>query len=275
MSPQIFIQLDRPNAAYRPGEVLRGAAVVVTRAVLKPRAIALRIIGDEVTTLGPNVLMTEHTHPYDLNYPLWSASIEQDELPPGEHSLPFTLALPPGLPPTFNGELTKIAYRVEVKINRALHPDIHADLPVHIRVPLIEDADQPVRASASLPNGARVEVHLPCSGYLPGDHVLGQLTVLGLTQPLKSATVDLLSREKGEAREFVDHVEHVRVRAEIDPGQLSGGQPFPIDLPIPADADPSFVAQHSSKTRLVRAHLTLSDGHTLTAEAVIRVGQHD
>ena len=49
----------------------------------------------------------------------------------------------------------------------------------------------------------------------------------------------------------------------------------PSGLPLPDDADPSFVGQHSSKARFVRARLTFSDGHTLTTEAIIRVGQRD
>jgi hypothetical protein len=82
----------------------------------------------------------------------------------------------------------------------------------------------------------------------------------------------LISREKGEAHEFVDHVEKVRVREEIDPARLISGQPFSIDLPIPLDVDPSFIAQHSAKARMVRAQIDLADGHSLTTEAVIRVG---
>ncbi|NTU66017.1 MAG: hypothetical protein HGB05_22085, partial [Chloroflexi bacterium] len=76
----------------------------------------------------------------------------------------------------------------------------------------------------------------------------------------------------GEAREFADHVEHVRVRAEIDPAQLSGGQPFPIDLPIPEDADPSFVGQHSAKSRSVRARIDCANRPAILAEVPISVG---
>jgi hypothetical protein len=274
ISAQIFLQLDRADGVYRPGEALRGACVIVTRAALRTRAVTLHIIGDEITTLGPNVLMTEHTHPYQLAYPLWSASIEQDQLPAGEHTFTFTTALPPGLPPTFNGELTKIAYRIEVKIDRALLPDLRAERPVTIRVPLLIDLDKPVRASASLRDGLTLELALAAGGCYPGDHVTGTLQLIGRpAAEITAVTVEIASREKGQAREFADHVEHVRVRAEIDPAQLAGGQPYPIDLPLPDDADPSFVAQHSAKSRYVRARVTLADGRALLAETVIRVGQ--
>lgn len=241
---------------------------------LRARTVMLHAIGDEITSLGPNVLMTEHTHPFNLSFSLWSPGAEQDRLPTGEHTFPFEFALPPSLPPTFKGELTTIAYRLEAKVNRPLATDLHTEQQLIVRVPPPADADKPVRASASSSSGLTLELELKASGYCPGDHVAGALHIIGALPAIKTVVVEIVSREKGEAREFADHVDHVRVRAEIDPAQFSGGAPCPIDLPLPDDADPSFVAQHSSKTRSVRAQLTLADGHTLTTETVIRVGQH-
>jgi hypothetical protein len=242
---------------------------------LRARAVMLHASGDEITSLGPNVLMTEHTHPFTLSFTLWSPAADQDRLPAGEYTFPFEFALPANLPPTFKGELTTIAYRLEAKINRLLATDLHAEQQLIVRVPPPADADKLVRASASLSSGLTVELALKASGYCPGDHVLGALHIIGAPPPIKTVVVEVASREKGEAREFADHVDHVRVRAEIDPAQISGGAPCPIDLPLPDDADPSFVAQHSSKTRYVRAQLTLADGDTLSTEAIIRVGQRE
>jgi len=247
----------------------------VVRSELRPRGITLHAIGDEITSLGPNVAMAEHTHPFNLSFNLWSPTTEHDRLPIGEHTFPFEFALPANLPPTFKGELTTIAYRLEAKVNRPLATDLHAEQQLIVRMPPPVDADKPVRASASLKTGLTLELELKASGYCPGDHVVGALHLIGTPPALKSVVVEVISREKGEAREFADHVEHVRVRAEIDPAQFTGGAPCPIDLPLPDDADPSFVGQHSSKTRYVRAQLTLADGHTLTTEAIIRVGQRD
>jgi hypothetical protein len=82
----------------------------------------------------------------------------------------------------------------------------------------------------------------------------------------------VISRETGEAHEFTDHFDKVRVRAEIDTARLTGGQPFPIDLPLPEDADPSFVGQHSTKSRLVRARIECATAPAVIAEVTIRVG---
>jgi hypothetical protein len=275
MPAQLFIQLDRAEASYRPGEVVRGRLRVIVRTELRPRGITLHAIGDEVTSLGPNVLMTEHTHPFDLSFHVWSPTADQDVLPVGEHPFPFEFALPANLPPTFKGEFTTIAYRLEAKIDRPLAADLHAEQELIVRALPPVNADQPRRASASLDTGLTLELELNAGGFCPGDHVLGALRVSGSHAPIQAAIVELVSREKGEAREFADHVERVRVRAEIDPAQLSGGQPYPIDLPLPDDADPSFIAQHSSKTRSVRVALTLADGQTVTTETLIQVGQRE
>jgi hypothetical protein len=275
ISAQLFIQLDRSTATYRPGETVRGSVRVIVQSELRARAITLHAVGDEITSLGPNVLMTEHTHPFDLSFNLWSPVVDQDKLPVGEKTFPFEFVLPINLPPTFKGELTTIAYRLEAKIDRPLATDLHAEQSFSVRVPPPVDADKPVRASASLSSGLTLELALQAGGYCPGDHVRGALHLIGAAPAITAIAVEVYSREKGEAREFADHVEHVRVRAEIDPAQFSSNAPYPIDLPLPDDTDPSFVAQHSSKTRYVRAQVTLEDDHKLTTEATIRVGQRD
>ncbi len=270
---QLAIQLENADATYRPGVALYGAVRINARTDLRPRNVTLHAFGDEITTLGPNVLMTEHTHPFDLSFQLWSPSIDQDKLPKGEHSFPFEFVLPPILPPTFSGEFTHIAYRIEVKVDLPLQADLRCEQPFIVRVPPLSDVDKPLRASTSTADGLRLELDLKSSGGYPGDHMSGDLHAIGLGhRSIKGARIDLISREKGAAREFVDHFEKMRVRMEIDPAALNSGQPFPIELPIPDDVDPSFVSQHSSKLRLVRAQIDLADGQSLTTEAVIRIG---
>ena len=271
MPAQISLQVDQ--SVYRPGETVRGTIHLIVRSDLRPRNVLLHAFGEEVTTLGPNTLMTQHSHPFDLSFNLWSPSAHDDRLLKGEYDFPFDFALPPVLPPSFNGEFTRIIYLLEAKVDLALHTDIRGEQVLHILPAPLTAAEQPVSASATSPQGVRLELALNASGFYPGDHVAGTLRVSGAEQqPLTTAMVELISHEKGEAREFTDHFDKVRVRIEIDPAQLIGGQPFPIDFPIPEDADPSFVAQHSAKSRLVRATLEGSNLPPLIAEAVITIG---
>lgn len=254
---------------------MRGTVRLIARSDLRPRSVTLHAIGDEVTTLGPNVLMTEHTHPFDLSFPVWGPSIDQDRLRAGEHIFPFEFVLPIALPPSFSGEFTQIAYRLEAKVDLPLQPDLKIEQLFVVRVPPLIGADKALRATTSTPPGLTLELDLKSSGFYPSDHVSGTLQVIDLGgQTIQAAKVELISREKGEAHEFVDHVEKVRVREEIDPAVLSSGQAFQIDLPIPPDVDPSFAGQHSAKSRLVRAQIDLAGGQVLTTEAIIRVGAH-
>ncbi len=269
MPAQISLQLDQSH--YRPGETVRGTIHVTVQHDVRPRNVLLHVFGEEVTTLGPNTLMTQHSHPFDLSFNLWSPTAHQDKLPKGDYDFPIEFALPSVLPPSFNGEFTRIVYLIEAKVDLPLQADIRCEQALHILPPPLSKTGQPISATAQAAQGAKLELTLSDNGFYPGDEVQGTVCVSG-TAHVTAATVELVSREKGEAREFSDHFDKVRVRIEIDPAQLNGGQPFPITIPIPADADPSFVAQHSAKSRLVRARIESPDFSPLIAEAVINVG---
>ena len=271
MSAQISLQLDKPN--YRPGETMHGTLHLTAGGELRPRGVMVHAFGEEVTTLGPNALMTQRSNLFDLSFNVWSPTAHDDKLSKGEYDFPFEFALPAALPPTFNGEFTRILYVIAGKIDLPLHADLHHEHQFTVVPAPLTDAQKPVRTTTQSPQGMRVELALTASGFYPGDHVQGTLQVTGLASTtLNTAMVEVLSREKAEAHEFADHFDKVRVRAEIDPARLSGGEPFSIDLPLPDDADPSFTAQHSAKSRLVRATIQGANAGTLIAEVPITVG---
>jgi hypothetical protein len=271
MPAQISMQLDQPT--YRPGDRVRGKLHLTARSDLRPRGVGVHAFGEEVTTLGPNALMTQRSNPFDLSFNLWSPTAHDDRLPAGEYDFPFDFTLPAALPPTFSGEFTHILYVVAAKVDLPLHADIHYEHQFTVLAAPLLEADKPARTTAQSPQGVKVELALTASGFYPGDHIQGTLQVTGAGPTiLTAATVEIVSREKAEAREFADHFEKVRVRAEIDPARISCGQPFPLDLPLPADADPSFVGQHSAKSRLVRARIDCAAAPAVIAEVAIRVG---
>ena len=271
MSAQISLQLDRPT--YRPGDIVHGSLHLAAHSDLRPRGVVVHTFGEEVTTLGPNALMTQRSYLFDLSFNLWSPTAHDDRLPKGEYDFPFEFTLPAALPPTFDGEFTRILYVVAAKVDLPLQADIHHEHQFTVLSAPLTDAAKPVRTTAQSPQGLRVELALNASGFYPGDHVQGTLRVTGVeSTTLTAATVEIVSREKAAAREFADHFDKVRVRAEIDPARLSGGEAFPIDLPLPDDADPSFVGQHSAKSRLVRARLDCANAPEVIAEAIINIG---
>ena len=147
MPAQISLQLDK--SVYRPGETVRGTIHLIVRSDLRPRNVLLHAFGEEVTTLGPNTLMTQHSHPFDLSFNLWSPSAHDDRLLKGEYDFPFDFALPPALPPSFNGEFTRIVYLLEAKVDLALHTDIRGEQVLHILPAPLVYADLPVSASAA------------------------------------------------------------------------------------------------------------------------------
>jgi sporulation-control protein spo0M len=271
MPAQISLQLEKTS--YRPGDTVRGTLHLSARSELRPRDVVLHVFGEEVIMLGPNSLMSERSHTFDLSISLWKPAAHDDKLPQGEHDFPVEFVLPAGLPPSFNGEFTRIVYLITGKVDLPLHSDIHHEHQFNVLPAPLTETEKPVRTVAQSPQGVRVELALTASGFYPGDHIQGTLQVTGLASAkLTAVIVEIVSREKAEAHEFVDHFDKVRVRAEIDPAQLSGGQSFPIDLPIPEDADPSFVGQHSAKSRLVRATLHCANAPALITEVPITLG---
>jgi hypothetical protein len=271
MPAQISVQLAKPN--YRPGDTVQGVLHLTVRSDLRPRGVHVHAFGEEVTTLGPNTLMTERSNPFDLSFNVWSPTAHDDKLPAGEYDFPFEFTLPAVLPPTYNGEFTRILYVISGRIDRPLHTDIHHEHQFRVLPAPLIGAEKPARTAAQSPQGVRVELALTASEFYPGDHVRGTLQVTELAaSKLTAAMVEIVSREKAEAHEFVDHFDKVRVRAEIDPAKLIGGEPFPIDLPIPEDADPSFEGQHSAKSRLVRATVHYANAPALIAEVPIVLG---
>ncbi len=271
MPAQMSLQLDKPD--YRPGDTVHGTLHVTAQSDLRPRGVNVHAFGEEVTTLGLNALMTQRSKPFDLSFNVWSPTAHDDKLPRGEYDFPFEFTLPATLPPTFTGEFTRIVYVIAGKVDLPLHADIHHEHQFTMLPAPLTGGEKPVRTAAQSPQGVRVELALTASGFYPGDHVQGTLHVAGVEPAkLSAATVEIISREKAEAHEFADHFDKVRVRAEIDLARLSGGQPFPIDLPLPDDADPSFVGQHSAKSRLVRARIDCANAAAVITEATIQVG---
>src|SRR5512135_975726 len=114
MPAQISLQLDQPT--HRPGDIVRGSLHLVARSDLRPRGVVVHAFGEEVTSLGPNTLMTQRSYPFDLSFNLWSPTAHDDRLPAGEYDFPFEFTLPATLPPTFNGEFTRILYVIAAKV---------------------------------------------------------------------------------------------------------------------------------------------------------------
>ena len=159
--------------------MVHGSLHLTARSDLRPRGVVVHAFGEEVTTLGPNTLMTQRSYPFDLSFNLWSPTVHDDKLLQGEYDFPFEFTLPAALPPTFNGEFTRILYVIAAKVDLPLHADIHHEHQFTVLPAPLTEADKPVRTTAQAPQGVRVELALTASGYYPGDHVLGTLQVTG------------------------------------------------------------------------------------------------
>ena len=63
--------------------------------------------------------LTGHEEYFDINYYLLGGKNSNEiELPAGQHTYPFTCALPPTLPSSFEGEFGHIRYTIKVTLDR-------------------------------------------------------------------------------------------------------------------------------------------------------------
>lgn len=128
--------------------------------------------------------VTGHEEYFQISYYLLGgANSAETELAPGAHTYPFTCALPPALPSSFEGEHGHVRYTIKVTLDRPWKFDQDSKMAFTVISPvdlnLMEKAKEPEKlvmektfcccwcASAPL----SVVVSLPVKGYLSGQTI--------------------------------------------------------------------------------------------------------
>ncbi|KAH8399175.1 hypothetical protein KR215_003725 [Drosophila sulfurigaster] len=127
------IQLDNPWNTYYAGQTINGQVKVTFDSPKKVRGIIIRFLGEANTewTEERNVTSSEgkteneithlkgHEEYFKIQYYLLGGkNSSETELPPGTHTYPFTCALPPTLPSSFEGEFGHVRYTIKVTLDR-------------------------------------------------------------------------------------------------------------------------------------------------------------
>lgn len=127
------IQLDNPWNTYYAGQTINGQIKLTFDSAKKVRGIIIRFLGEANTewtevrrvtnSEGKDEDETEHLKGHEeyfqiQYYLLGGKNSSEIELPAGEHTYPFTCALPPTLPSSFEGEFGHVRYTVKVTLDR-------------------------------------------------------------------------------------------------------------------------------------------------------------
>ncbi|XP_063990814.1 arrestin domain-containing protein 17 isoform X2 [Diachasmimorpha longicaudata] len=190
------ILFDNPWSTYSPGQTVTGRILVVVDSVKKIRGINVIIKGEANTCWATDRQELNHEGRYEKesetvtgheeyfsmqSYVIGTASGDEDiTIPVGEHSYPFTCALPLNLPSSFEHDYGHVRYTVKAIIDRPwkFDQEVKAAFTVvsHFDLNREARASEPIHQEMSktfccLCCGSaplRVNVILPVKGYVSG-----------------------------------------------------------------------------------------------------------
>ncbi|CRK99588.1 CLUMA_CG012900, isoform A [Clunio marinus] len=189
------IKLDSPINTYFAGQTVNGTVMYSFDSPKKVRGIKVRFLGEARTswvetekvtkedgkTENERKDVTGHEEYFQITYYLLGGiNASETELPAGAHAFPFTCALPPTLPSSFEGEFGHIRYTIKVTLDRPWKFDQDTKMAFTVISPvdlnLMEAAAQPGKlvmektfwccCCATPP--LSVVVSIPVKGYVSG-----------------------------------------------------------------------------------------------------------
>jgi hypothetical protein len=266
------IELDRADAAYKPGETVRGNLLLALATDQHARSVSLHAIGTEFTNWGTQPTYVARTHPLDQIVELWKPAQEGELLQAGDYTFPFAIDLRAGLPPSFDGLLTEIGYGLKAKVDLPRHVDWHAEVGFIVLAAAPASDDRPVSAAAQDESGRRLLIELPQTVYRLGETISGGVR---LTRPegdrSRRLTIELTSRERGHAQGvWTDYAEReADFRVELE--HVGEDATYSFAFKVPDSAAPSFQGEHSELAWHVGARLDVARAHDLFAEVSVTI----
>jgi hypothetical protein len=260
--PELLLTLDRADGVYRPGEVVGITVVIQPAREIKVRSGTLRVSGAEhyevcsqsnTTDSDGNSKMTYHyTWERSELFALEETFLGETTLSGGvPERFTFRAQLPPDALPTCNGEILRVGWLVEVKLDRPLAGDLNASAIVRV-LALAPDGEAPPQAYgvSDEPQEAELAVVLPGLAAVAGSPFSGHLRILPY-RDFRAAEVRL---EMERAEEVPIDVGYTKSKTYVlklaGPTQFRSGEPqsFPFQAPLPADAAPSLQTAHGTLT---------------------------
>ncbi|XP_015118177.1 arrestin domain-containing protein 17 isoform X1 [Diachasma alloeum] len=250
---ELRIVFDNPWSTYYPGQTVTGRIIVVVDSVKKIRGINVKIKGEANTCWATDRQELNHEGRYEKesetvtgheeyfniqSYVVGTASGDDEIiLPIGEHSYPFTCALPQNLPSSFEHDYGHVRYTVKAIIDRPwkFDQEVKAAFTVvsHFDLNREARASEPIHQEMSktfccLCCGSpplKVNVILPVKGYVPGQSMAIRVNVDNQSG-IVVETVKLILRKiitfKANTPRVITRTEKIVV-AEVSKGPVEAG----------------------------------------------------
>lgn len=189
------IQLDNPWNTYYAGQTINGQVNLTFDSPKKVRGIIIRFLGEANTewseskrvtnSEGKDEEETEHLTGHEeyfqiQYYLLGGKNSSETELPSGTHTYPFTCALPPTLPSSFEGEFGHVRYTIKVTLDRPWKFDqdmkmaftvvspIDLNLNPRVKEPFKLELEKSFCCFCCRSGPLAVVVNLPVTGFVSG-----------------------------------------------------------------------------------------------------------
>jgi hypothetical protein len=252
---EIMLKLDKPDGIYFPGENVDITIDITPTEDLKLRNAYVRLVGTELywyRSYDTNDI--ESSREIDI----WGEEVlfVNEETILSETVLPkdvcqhfsLQMQLPSDALPSFNASILRVVWKIEVKIDRHLAKDIHAETGLHVRLPGGVHPTQPGDYDQfEQPEEAKMSFRLPGLELEAGEALSGELCILPHKDFEGQPRVELV-RNEGVSREQGNYGGDKIVAELAGITHFVTGQPqtFPFQLLIPADGPPTIQTPHGA-----------------------------
>ncbi|XP_055375137.1 arrestin domain-containing protein 17 [Condylostylus longicornis] len=190
------IQLDNPWNTYYAGQTVNGQVLLTFDKPKKVRGITARFLGEANTSWqevrkttntqtgkeeDETENLTGHEEYFQIQYYiLGGKNAAETELPAGTHTYPFSCALPPTLPSSFEGAHGHVRYTIKITLDRPWKFDQDMKMAFTVISPVDLNLNPRIKEPAKLEleksfccfccksGPLAVIVHVPVSGYVSG-----------------------------------------------------------------------------------------------------------
>jgi hypothetical protein len=258
---EIMLKLDKPDGVYFPGENVDITVDITPAEDLKLKNAYVRLVGTELywyRSYDTNDI--ESSREIDI----WGEEVlfVNEETILGETVLSkdvcqhfsLQMQLPSDALPSFNASILRVAWKIEVKIDRHLAKDIHAESGLQVRLQGERHPAQPGEYDQfDQPEEAKMTFRLPGLDMEAGEALSGELCILPHKDFEGQPRVELV-RNEGVSREQGNYGGDKIVAELAGNTHFIGGQPqtFLFQLVIPADVPPTIQTPHGAINWVMR-----------------------
>lgn len=281
------ISIELVKEAYLPGEIIKGTVILDLEKPVKARAVKLRIIGLEETSVEVGSGDDSHTY-HEKNYILkndiilHSPMYDDDlELDPGYFAFEFEFRMPEDALPSYRGTNVSVTYNLEARVDVPWWLDIVKKRPIYVfrNREVLRLLTAPVKfTSDNYMNGVSKKpcfgVELAKTGFLAGETVEGTVFLYNMAaSKVRKIYIRLLGEEMATARGHRETRMQSKQEIEMPMHDMIEGIAKVFFLQIPNNAPSSYEGMYSNFRWGVFVGLDIPFGFDVKALYAIEVLQ--